>query len=102
MLDNVAFVFCLLGSFVLGYLIGRVNQLSALVTGQTDKPRSFLQTSKSQPVKSAINIDDATYVAPIDTGGLSRTNSPTPIGKTTKTQDDIQTSISKLAQLKGK
>lgn len=102
MSSSLIAIFCVLISFVVGYLVGRVERLLQILDRPADQPRSFLKTASTNTAKTTIQIDDAKYVAPIDTAGLSKSNSAITLGKTTKTQDDIQTSVSKLAQLKGK
>jgi hypothetical protein len=103
MTGNLIIGLCVLASFVLGYLTGRVDRLSGMLRNDDERPVSFLKAAKTQvATKVDVSIDDTKYVAPISTAGLSRTNSATTIGKTTQTQDDIQASVSKLAQLKGK
>jgi len=92
----------ILGSFVAGYLVGRVDKIAGALQSNTQQPASFLKAAKtSAAIKAAVNIDDTKYVTTIRTDGLAKMQD-TAIGKTTTTQDDIQTSVSKLAQLKGK
>jgi hypothetical protein len=103
MTSNMVIGLCVVVSFVLGYLAGRIDRLSVMMRPVDTQPASFLKAAKIHAApKAAVSIDDTKYVAPISTEGLSRTNTATTIGKTTQTQDDIQMSVSKLAQLKGK
>lgn len=51
--------------------------------------------------KTKISIDTGKYVGDINTDTLQKTQQ-LELGKTTQTQDDISSSVSKLAQLKGK
>jgi hypothetical protein len=107
--NQYAFVFMLLVvGFVAGYLLGRVDFICArLATSRgennTPQPKGFSFKPDSTPGtgKAAAVIDERKYVAPIKTDGLAKA-ADTTLGKTTTTADDIQYSVSKLAQLKGK
>lgn len=86
-------------TFGLGYALGLLRHR---VAPPETRPASFLKTAGRPPLVSAVDIDSSKYVAPIDTAGMKRVGSTNSIGKTTATKDDIQGSVSKLAQLKGK
>lgn len=94
------------GGFVLGYLVGRVDLICARLSSSAPAlptPKSFsFNTRQSVAAGTAPpTIDERKYVAPIKTDGLVKTDSIA-LGKTTAKEDDIQSSVSKLAQLKGK
>lgn len=89
-------------SFILGYTVGRIDGIKALLTkSETEKPVSFLQQSRTDlGKKKQVTIDDSTFVTDVSTDTLQRAHGE--IGKTTVAQDSIDASVSKLAQLKGK
>jgi hypothetical protein len=105
-----ATVLYVLVAFALGYLTARVNLLIATLAEKPDTgPVGFFQKNKPKalrenaenPAKSVVDIDSSKFVAPISTAGMERKDTMA-LGKTTTTADDIQASVSKLAQLKGR
>jgi hypothetical protein len=93
-----------IGLFI-GYIIGRLDFLvfltrSANTTAAPVKPRSIFDSPEDKP-KAPLDIDTRKFVNPVKTDDLTK-NVDTSLGKTTVAQDDIQASVSKLAQLKGK
>lgn len=103
-------VLLIAASVVLGYVVGRVDWLVArFAAGLAREPEVTAPTTNtlraamtaSAPVKSKIEIDAGKYVGAISTDTLQKTQQ-LELGKTTQTQDDISSSVSKLAQLKGK
>jgi hypothetical protein len=100
---------CVLGAFALGYIMGRLDLLVYLLgekeqagpTGffQKNKPGALNETVQSKP--KVADIDSSKFVAPISTAGMERKDTAA-LGKMTTTEDDIQASVSKLAQLKGR
>lgn len=95
-------------SAALGYAIGRLDWLVARVAGVVPTTTSLPTTNtlraamkESTPGKGKIEIDTGKYVGAINTETLQKTQQ-LELGKTTQTQDDISSSVSKLAQLKGK
>lgn len=100
MKDELILIGLYVTTFGLGYMFGLLRQREN--TGE-ERPPSFLKTTaKDKKPPARVDIDASKYVAPIDTAGLTRGHSTNSIGKTTATKDDIQGSVSKLAQLKGK
>lgn len=104
------FVLLVAGSVALGYIIGRLDWLVARLAGsvahevttvapKTNTLRAAMQ--ESAPSKGKIEIDAGKYVGGINTEGMQKTQDIA-LGKTTKTDDDISSSVSKLAQLKAK
>ena len=94
---------------LVGYIVGRLDFLvfltkcsdsPAAATAATTKPRSFFDQPEAKP-KAALDIDTRKFVNPVKTDDLTR-SADTSLGKTTVANDDIQASVSKLAQLKGK
>ena len=99
-------------SFAFGYVIGRVDLLYVrLASDKRAEPAPYAPVQGNtlraamQDVKTLkagkIEIDTGKYVGEINTGGMQKTQDVA-LGKTTQTQDDINSSVSKLAQLKGK
>jgi hypothetical protein len=98
------------GSVALGYALGRLDWLAARFLGVM--PCDFTPAAPvantlraamkdHAQAKGKIEIDTGKYVGAIRTDGMQKTQELT-LGKTTQTQDDISSSVSKLAQLKGK
>lgn len=98
-------------AFALGYIIGRLDLLVYL-RGEKEQagPVGFFQ--KNTPAATPKNvqslastkvadIDSSKFVAPISTAGMERMDTAA-LGKMTTTEDDIQASVSKLAQLKSR
>lgn len=108
---NYVVHFCVLAAFALGYVIGRVDLLVYLLGKkeqvdpvgffQKNKPRALRENAESLVKAKVADIDSSKFVAPISTAGMERTDTAA-LGKMTTTEDDIQASVSKLAQLKGR
>lgn len=98
-------------SFVLGYIAGRVDLLVVRGLGQEvgggllmesrAAPANTLRAAMKENPATKIEIDSGKYVGQISTDTLQKTQQ-LELGKTTHAQDDINSSVSKLAQLKGK
>ena len=96
-------------AFVLGYIVGRLDLIAGRLrepVGETyQSPVAHKRNARGAegPVVAAqkIDINAATVVTSIDTSGMQRSGAKE-LGKTTATNDDIASSVSKLAQLKGK
>lgn len=104
---NISAVAWLVG-VVVGYLLGRVDGLARSAAEDGDTLRlearqrpATRPSAKQQAAALQINIDETKFVAPISTAGMARNENVT-LGKTTEIADDINSSVSKLAQLKGK
>jgi hypothetical protein len=104
-------LFLIMIGYVVGYTIGRLDLIYRTLllftsgTSGAGKPADFFTKVKAEDkaacVKTKIDIDDSKFVAPIKTDNLAKTSAAT-LGKITTTEDDIQASVSRLAQLKGK
>lgn len=103
---------CVLLAFVLGYLAGRLDFIVGRLgesagTAHQSTLRSHLTRKTGAAGAGAgfgaekIDINSTTVVTNIDTAGMQRAGAKE-LGKTTVAKDDIQSSVSKLAQLKGK
>lgn len=102
---------CLAACWAVGYALGRLDLIARLLLSRTDAPETYLLASTHKKQARAheeakarvqdINIDERKFVAPISTDGMAR-NTKIELGKTTEIADDINASVSKLAQLKGK
>lgn len=113
------FLVCI--GYVAGYIMGRLDIIySALrilvriATDAADAPATPVMQRSAQsrrfsaapsveaPVaRPRVDINDTKFVAPVSTAGMERAGSGE-LGKNTAVQDDIQSSVSKLSQLKGK
>jgi len=108
---SVMALLCCLGAFALGYIMGRVNLLVSTLaekppagpTGffQKNRPNALRENAETKSRAPVADIDSSKFVAPISTAGMERKDTAE-LGKTTTTEDDIQASVSKLAQLKGR
>lgn len=97
-------LFLVLSGFVAGYLVGRVDLIICKLAQNPASAGGFKfnrQPDSGSKVKTSVSIDESTFVTAISTDGFSKT-SETTLGKVTEKPDDIQASVSKLAQLKGK
>ena len=86
-------------SFILGYILGKINsQFSGVFNNE---PVSFLKQQKSSKSQkhTNIDIDDKKVVVPIKTEDLEKKYDS--LGETSKSQENITTSISKLKSMKG-
>lgn len=121
MIDSSTVLF-VLGSFVVGYLVGRVDVIlnlilsnrfssklrksrnvkteSAAVSQTTFSRKPVAQAAAANKITPVDDIDTRVYVTPVATGNLTKTNDAK-LGKTSTTDDNINQSVSKLAQLKG-
>ncbi len=97
-------------AFWFGYLLGRMDQIINLLKSRHstkeieeddyEKPRSFLQQAKEEEVKKiSASIDESKFVTKLDTSFEKNFKI---IGKETVIKDNIDSSVSKLAQLKKK
>lgn len=95
-------------AFWFGYLLGRMDQIINLLKKKHhkeededfEKPKSFLQQIKEEEVRKSTNsIDERKFVTKVDT---SFQKNFVKIGKETVAEDNINSSISKLAKLKNK
>ncbi len=104
--------FCILVGYTAGYVIGRIDfvyRVAKLFAGHVadsvaDRPQDFFKKAAAESQAKAANkieINDSKFVAPVKTDALQKSEAIS-LGKTTTAQDDIQASVSKLAQLKGK
>jgi hypothetical protein len=84
--------------FSIGYIIGKLSSLNSVYHSRDlTKPTSFFDT-KSQK-KPDISIDDTKYVVDIKTSGLEKKYDS--LGEVKKSQENINSSINKLKNLKG-
>ena len=77
---------------------------SLATSNKAKTPNDFfakVAAEEAPAAKSKIAIDERKFVGRVETDALVKM-SENSIGKTTVAQDDIQASVSKLAQLKGK
>lgn len=100
--ENVIVLLLFQVSFVLGYILGRISSNSSKhVFFQTqpseDKPLQQSFKNNSSLSKTMFSIDDSKFVTSVDKplhGGEK------PLGSQVSVDDDVSTSVSKLAQLK--
>jgi hypothetical protein len=92
---------------LIGYVVGRLDFLvfltkcSGAAAPAAVKPRGFFDQPDAKKATAPVDIDTRKFVNPVKTDDLTKA-ADTSLGKTTVAQDDIQASVSKLAQLKGK
>ena len=101
MFDNITFYFVF---FLLGYLTGRFNGLirglreSEVYYGNNSRVDERESSKKKNSKK--IEIDDRKFVTDVETNTYEK--SFTGLGQTQTIQDNIDSSVSKLASLKRK
>lgn len=88
------------GGVLAGYLLGRVDNLITALR-QPERPKDFFRQQAETPSRAGVQIDERKVVSKIDTHSLQNV-SQAALGKSTVKPDDINSSVSKLAQLKGK
>lgn len=93
---------------ILGYIAGRLDfiglRLAQPVEAAPGRTTGLLRPRKQagdQVTPAEIAIDGTTVVTKIDTSGMVRAGQQQ-LGKSTTTEDDINSAASRLAQLKGK
>lgn len=102
-------LFLILVGYVVGYVIGRLDLIyrslqfaaSFIPTAGPDSAGRQTRNQQRLSPSARVEIDERKFVVPVETSSLTKTDE-TSIGKITTTADDIQASVSKLAQLKGK
>lgn len=82
-------------SLSLGVVLGRLWSMSGVIN--SDKPKSFLKSSRQTP--QAVAIDDKVYVTNIKTDGMIKKYDG--LGEVKKSNENITSSIDKLKQMKG-
>lgn len=109
-MTDATYVLLSLIVFALGYIAGRVDLIvksGRTVSETTQPPQSFFAKTGNvekeiKKVKVAVpDIDTSLYVGAVVTDNLVKTNAAT-LGTTSTTSDNINASVSKLAQLKNK
>lgn len=95
-------------AFALGYICGKLGRLTSSVKEQPQgffaqnpvvKPKRVQEAT--QPVGTKIEIDETKVVSQIDTGSIQKVTQ-IELGTKTAVADDINASVNRLAQLKGK
>jgi len=80
--------------FSLGYLYGKIRPLDSSLVN-INQPKSFFEQQKTQ---NKIEIDEKKYVGNIKTDGIEKKY--VSLGDTTKSDDNIVSSVDKLKNLK--
>lgn len=88
-------------SLIVGFILGKMSSRKE-ITHERETPEAvrkfeFSAPAKNQPIKS-VAIDDSVYVTSVASNNLQK--SGTDLGKTTIVEDNIESSVSKLAHLK--
>lgn len=110
MFDLRSTIFCFLLveiSILIGFVLGRVTasrQIEGIEKNTLQPPRKFNFNSSgdTEPTiqKNILSIDDTVYVTAVTSDSLQKVGSD--IGQTSIVEDDIGSSVSKLAHLKKK
>jgi len=85
--------------FFLGYTIGKLTNSQKTIESQ---PNSFFQKDikeKKDKIKNKLIIDESKYVTDIKTSDMEKKYEN--LGETKKTNENIESSINKLKNLKG-
>lgn len=84
-------------ALLIGYIIGRFHSSQGVYI---DKPVSlFAKQTNTETKHSPISIDDTKYVVDIETDSMEKKY--TYLGETTKSSENISSSINKLKNIKG-
>lgn len=107
-------VYLLLGlAFVVGYIVGRLDFIAALLTGTHSTPHALgtpqwnaqmRETRRGVPVPEAgakIDINETKVVLPVDTSGIKKV-SDVELGRTQTVADNVNAAADRLAQLKAR
>lgn len=83
-------------SFGMGYIVGKLNSQNIIES----QPKSFFDKNKNQEKekKEIIKIDERKHVIDIKTSGLEKKYET--LGETKKSEENIESSINKLKNLK--
>lgn len=114
MIDGI-YVLLGCGGFALGYIAGRLDTLARTLANSSISPPSgfFAKDNNNKSRKNHSNqgsanepasvgdIDTSIYVGAVTTDNLVKTTGAT-LGTTSVTEDNINQSVSRLAQLKAK
>lgn len=85
-------------SFVLGFLLGRSLQNGQIINHDNSKLNSsFFRDTVEKKIRS-VKIDDAKFVTKVSSDNFVKSNAD--IGKNLSVDDNLESSINKLAQLK--
>lgn len=85
-------------AFILGFIVGRFNINH--MNEQVDSNVSFLKSSKSAIPKKHIKIDEKKFVTAVKTDSLEKKGKS--LGNKTVVDDDLNSAVLKLSQLKKK
>ena len=89
-------------SFVLGYVLGRVDSMVRMINLTENNHVSFLKRKHKQNEERSsfkkIEIDDTKFVTDVSTDDMASLGKS--VGVVSKTADDISSATNKLAQLK--
>lgn len=101
-MNAVEMLLCGSVGFVAGYICGKLGRITQLLDGTSSQPTttSFISNVvKESKTKKKIEIDDTKFVTDISASEL-KSGSDQMLGTVTKTDDNISSAASKLAQLK--
>lgn len=84
-------------SFIVGFLLGRLSRHET--TSAEPENKSLFNKVHKTPAKMAMmKIDDTRFVTKVNDAGFVKTGKD--LGKSSSVEDDIGSSVSRLAQLK--
>ena len=99
-----------LAGIILGYFLARLDAIYTLLRDQSNsapsQPQSFFAKQKREQAEveekvGKISIDERKFVSDIKTDNIKKVTE-VELGKKTQQQDNINQSVSRLAQLKGR
>ena len=85
-------------SFILGFLLGKSTKSESSLAGFSERTTDSNKSHKSLGKMVALKIDDTRFVTKIQDDGLVKKGND--LGTSSSVEDDIGSSVSKLAQLK--
>ena len=97
-------IFAYLTTLILGFLVGRITapkqqQITYVEQKSANEmPEKFSQIKQSNERKNVVSIDESRFVTNVSTESLTQKNGE--VGTKMTVNDDVGSSVSKLAQLK--
>jgi hypothetical protein len=103
-MSDIGTAVCCIVCFAMGYTLGRIEFIISMLRGRPSDaavgvPSFFDSQKTTSKEKKPIVIDERKFVTNVSTEELSSTSEQS-LGTVTKTDDNVSSAASKLAQLK--
>lgn len=90
------FIFCIILSGVIGYILGKINSISGVYNIQS---KQSIRKQAIIEAVSQVSIDDKKFVTDIKTDDFEKKYDN--LGDTKKSKENIENSVNKLRNMKG-